>query len=166
MFYSVFNVKLAQGYGKMNVTTLWQYTHQALRGALDGQGWDRQISPKWTLRDAIINLTAMEYVLYEVLDSLMGEGATPTLDRFVADYDCFNREEVAERCNRSGDEILDEYRYAYAQTSMLMSRIPSAKWYERGTLPWYGSDFSLEDFVVFFLFGHKRKIVAQIMASH
>lgn len=150
----------------MNVVSLWQYTHQALIGALDNPSWDRELWPQHTLKDMVINLTAMEYVLCELLESLMDDGATPTLDRFVADVDHFMREELAERRKRAGDIILDEYRYIYAQTRMLMALIPSEKWRERGTLPWYGPDFSLEDFVVLFLFEHKREAVAQIMQAN
>ena len=150
----------------MNVVSLWQYTHQALIGALDHPTWEREVWPQRTLKDAITNLTAMEYVLCEVLESMLDDSPTPTLDRFVVDYDRFNREEIAERRTLSGDEVLEEYRYIYAQTSRLMTLMPGRKWRERGTLPWYGPDFSLEEFVVLFLFEHKREAVAQIMQAN
>jgi hypothetical protein len=47
----------------------------------------------------------------------------------------------------------------------MMAHMPHEKWRERGTLPWYGLDFSLEDLVVLFLFEHKREAVAQIMQA-
>jgi len=151
----------------MNVISLWQYTHQALMGALENPVWAREVCPERTLKDVITNLTAMEYVLCEVLESMLEGSPTPALDRFVADYERFSREEIAERRRLSGEEVLEEYRYIYTQTSLLMAHIPHPRWRERGTLPWYGPDFSLEDFVVLFLFEHKRETVAQIMqASH
>jgi len=149
----------------MNVTSLWQYGHEALLSGIDNAEWDRQVCPEWTLRDAIINLAAMEYVLVEVLESVIFGGDTPTVDRFVADHERFAEDAILERRHLSGAEVLEEYRYAYALSSYLMTHIPTEKWRERGTVPWYGPDFSLEDFVVLFLFEHKRDFISWIMQS-
>jgi hypothetical protein len=150
----------------LNVITLWQYSHDALLGGLDTSDWERKICPRWTLRDAIINLTTMEYVLIEVLESIIFGTDTPMVDRFVADYERFAEDEIIQRRNLSGAEVLEEYRYAYALSSYLLSHVPSEQWRQPGTVPWYGPDFSLEDFVVLFLFEHKRDYIAHIMKAN
>ena len=149
----------------MNIGTLWQHGHDALISGLHEPEWERKVCPEWTLRDAIINLTTMEYLLSEVLESIIHGTETPTLERFLAGHDQFNRMEIAERRSLTGAAVLDEYRYAYSQTRWLIAQVPREKWREVGTVPWYGPEFSLEDFVVLFLFEHKRGYVAQIMQS-
>ena len=61
-------------------------------------------------------------------------------------------------------EVLAEYDQAYDQGLRLLPRIPEAQLRQAGTLPWYGMEYSLEDFVVYQYYGHKREHCAQIAA--
>ena len=42
------------------------------------------------------------------------------------------------------------------------ARIPPDTWRQNGTLPWYGAEYSLDDFIVYTFYGHKREHTAQI----
>ena len=48
-----------------------------------------------------------------------------------------------------------------------MGRLPAKRhtqFRENGTLPWYGAEYSLDDFIVYTYYGHKREHAAQIAA--
>ena len=60
--------------------------------------------------------------------------------------------------------MLAEYEVAYARAVTLMVRIPVEGRRLNGVLPWYGPEYSLEDFIVYTFYGHKREHSAQIEA--
>jgi hypothetical protein len=45
-----------------------------------------------------------------------------------------------------------------------IAQIPAEKLREAGTLPWYGMEYSLDDFLVYTYYGHKREHSAQVDA--
>jgi hypothetical protein len=63
---------------------------------------------------------------------------------------------------------LTEYCQSYANAARLLTRIPVEMRQQRGTLPWYGDDYDLDDFLVYTFYGHKREHAAQIaiLAEH
>jgi hypothetical protein len=46
----------------------------------------------------------------------------------------------------------------------LAARISADVYRQNGTLPWYGSEYDLDDFIVYTFYGHKREHSAQIAA--
>ena len=64
----------------------------------------------------------------------------------------------------SAQEVLAEYETAYARAVTLMVRIPVEGRRLDGVLPWYDSEYSLEDFIVYAFYGHKREHSAEIAA--
>lgn len=44
----------------------------------------------------------------------------------------------------------------------LVAQIPAETARLTGTLPWYGAEYALDDFVVYTFYGHKREHSAQI----
>jgi hypothetical protein len=44
----------------------------------------------------------------------------------------------------------------------LAKQISPEKWRENGTLPWYGMEYALDDYIVYTFYAHKREHAAQI----
>jgi hypothetical protein len=59
-------------------------------------------------------------------------------------------------------DVLAEYNDTHAQTMALARRIPAETYGQNGTLPWYGAEYDLDDFIVYSFYGHKREHSAQI----
>jgi hypothetical protein len=57
---------------------------------------------------------------------------------------------------------LAEYQDAHSQTVALLAQIPAEARSQNGSLPWYGPDYDLDDFIVYTFYGHKREHSAQI----
>jgi hypothetical protein len=53
---------------------------------------------------------------------------------------------------------------AHQEAMRWAAQIPEARQRETGTLPWYGDEYALDDFVVYSFYGHKREHGAQINA--
>ena len=60
--------------------------------------------------------------------------------------------------------MLDELNQAHAQVLELIQQVPEAEARRPGTLPWYGAEYALEDYLVYQFYGHKREHSAQIAA--
>jgi hypothetical protein len=43
-----------------------------------------------------------------------------------------------------------------------LANIPAEKIREAGTMPWYGNEYALDDYLVYSFYGHKREHCAQI----
>jgi len=61
-------------------------------------------------------------------------------------------------------EVLRELNDTHAQVMSLVAQIPPETLRRTGTLPWYGIDHALDDFIVYTNYGHKREHSAQIAA--
>jgi hypothetical protein len=116
----------------------------------------------WSTKDILAHLTSFEDVLIEVLQGFLGGGPTPHLDALNNDHGKFNDDEVAERKDRTAAEVFDEYQARQAETMALIARIPAEVIRQPGTLPWYGVEYSLDDFIVYQYYGHKREHTSQI----
>ena len=59
------------------------------------------------------------------------------------------------------DRVLDAGRH---RAIALVARVPADRWSEVGTIPWYGLEYSLDDLVVYLMYGHKREHAPQLEA--
>ncbi|MBE7468879.1 MAG: hypothetical protein DPW09_07300 [Anaerolineae bacterium] len=118
----------------------------------------------WSVKDIIAHLASYEHMLVEVLGGFLEGGPTPTLEKMGAGLEQFNAEEVSARRDQSMAEVLAEFNEVHAQTMTLAARIPADTYRQNGTLPWYGSEYDLDDFIVYTFYGHKREHSAQIAA--
>jgi hypothetical protein len=148
----------------VNLGDILKYGHQTVLDTVDSlpdAEWTKGgVCGVWSVKDIIAHLASFEHVLVDVLNSLTGAGPTPYLERFSDDG--FNDSEVSLRKDLSPAQVLGEYRKTQARAMELAARIPAEKCREVGTLPWYGSEYSLDDFVVYTFYGHKREHCAQI----
>jgi hypothetical protein len=153
----------------MNTDTILQYGHQMVLTVvkdLPTEDWTRPGAyGTWSVKDIIGHLTLCEYALTEISQSILEEGhPTPTLDRLRRNFVEFRESEVQRRQSLTIEETVDEYLAAYEQNGPLVSRIPVDISHRNGTLPWYGAEFDLDDFIVFTFYGHKRERASQIAA--
>jgi hypothetical protein len=86
------------------------------------------------------------------------------LSKFTDPGGNFNDPEVAARKGKSVKEVLGEFNDTHAQVMSLAARIPVETFRQTGTLPWYGMEYALDDFIVYTQYGHKREHSAQIAA--
>ncbi|HEU5099065.1 MAG TPA: DinB family protein [Roseiflexaceae bacterium] len=160
----------------MNASDILKYGHRTVLGAIDGlpeHEWQTGgVCGVWSVRDIIAHLASYEQVLAEVLESFQpgtvmpsqstGTSATPLLDAFIEPDGRFNDAQVALRSGRSHANVLAEYVGAYEWVAELATQISAETFRRVGTLPWYGMEYALDDFLVYAFYGHKREHCAQI----
>jgi len=118
----------------------------------------------WSVKDIIAHLASYEEVLVDVLSTFIGKHSTPFLNTFTAPGGQFNDTEVGRRKGRTLREVLDEFNDVHAQAMSLVAQIRPEQFRLNGTLPWYGMEYALDDFIVYVFYGHKREHSAQIAA--
>jgi len=118
----------------------------------------------WSVKDIIAHLASYEQVLVDVLSTFSGKHPTPYLNKFTEPGGQFNDTEVGIRKGRTMREVLDEFNDAHAQVMSLATQIRPETFRQSGTLPWYGMEYALDDFIVYVFYGHKREHSAQIAA--
>jgi hypothetical protein len=160
----------------MNASDILKYGHRTVLRSIEGlpeREWQTGgVCGVWSVKDIIAHLASYELVLEEVLRSFgpgpampsqsTGASATPMLDAFVAPGGRFNDDQVALRSSHSHDAVLAEYIGAYERVAALVAQLPAETLRQAGTLPWYGLEYALDDFLVYTFYGHKREHCAQI----
>ncbi len=151
----------------MNALDILKYGHQTVQHTIDGlhdSAWEKPgACGIWSVKDIIAHLASFELMLVDVLASFTGsEEPAVHLTRFIELGPQFNDAEVDRRKAQSTRETLQEYNDAHMQVMSLAARIDPAVFARVGTLPWYGEVYSLDDFIVYTFYGHKREHSAQI----
>jgi ABC-type transport system substrate-binding protein len=150
----------------MNALDILKYGHRTVCRVIDGlpePDWETGgVCGYWSVKDIIGHLAAFEHVLTDVLSSFLDGGETPYLDQMRASPMAFNDTEADKRKDKPAADVLAEYNDTQAQTMVLARRIPAETWTAVGTLPWYGKEYSLDDYIVYAYYGHKREHSAQI----
>jgi hypothetical protein len=151
----------------MNAHDILKYGHLWVHKHLDGLTDEQMQVPGvcgvWSVKEIIAHLASFEWVLAEVLLSFVDPGPTPTLDQLTGmDGDAFNAVQVGMRQDNSVTEVVSEYNEAYARVNQLLPRMDGAVLRRTGTIPWYGKEYSLDDFIVYQYYGHKREHMAQV----
>jgi hypothetical protein len=149
----------------VNASDILKYGHRTVLGALADIPAGERDTPGvcgiWSVQDIVAHLASYEQVLAEVLASFLGGGPTPHLDAYRSGPG-FNDDQVALRTGKGWDEVLGEYQSAQARTMDLVARVPAETLRQPGTLPWYGAEYALDDFIVYAFYGHKREHMAQV----
>lgn len=158
----------SKGNEQVDAQAILKYGHLTIMGTLDGLSADQVnvggVCGVWTVRDIVAHLASFEHVLVDLLNSFIASAPTPRLDEFIQMGNAFNDALVARTKNSLYSEVLADYTAACEQTMQIAAKISPDKFRENGTLPWYGADYSLDDFIVYTYYGHKREHGAQIAA--
>ncbi len=158
----------------MNATDILKYGQGTVLHAIDGfpeADWETAgACGVWSVKDIIAHLTSYEHVLVDVLTTLTGGGSkhhkpyTPYLAKFTQPDGLFNDAEVDARKEKTIKEVLAEFNDTHTQVMAMLAQIPEETRRQTGTLPWYGMDYALDDYIVYAFYGHKREHSAQIDA--
>ena len=151
----------------MNTIDVLKYGHQTVLRTLEGlpqSEWETPgVCGVWSVKDIIAHLASYEHMLVDVLNSFLEGGPTPYLEKMGALGPLgFNDAEVAARQDKTIAEVLAEFNETHAQVMTLAARIPAETYRQNGALPWYGSEYDLDDFIAYTFYGHKREHSAQI----
>lgn len=158
----------------MNTVDVLKYGHATVHQAvndLPDSAWEKAgACGTWSIKNLIAHLASFEHVLQEVLAGMVESethtstpsAATPYLVRYTATGAQFNDTEVDARKGKTAMETLAEYDDTHAQVMSLVARVPEEVRRQAGTLPWYGAEYALDDFIVYAFYGHKREHCGQI----
>jgi hypothetical protein len=122
----------------------------------------------WSVREIVAHLASFEPLLNEILTDFLDPGCIPTplRDLVMAEQRRFNDEQVAMRHGRSLEVLLAEYDAAHQRSMTLIAQIPEARLRDTNEINWYyGGGYSMDDFLVYTYYGHKREHGAQIAVS-
>ena len=149
----------------MNVFDILKYGHQTIEKSLSDlseTNWDiAGVCGVWSVKDIVAHLTSYEHLLKDVLGTFLETGETQYLQEFMHGSN-FNDNQVDQRKDLSVSAVLTEYNKTQAFVMQLVAKIPTEKFRENGTIPWYGEEYCLNDLIVYTNYGHKREHVAQI----
>jgi hypothetical protein len=152
----------------MNASDILMYGHGTVLQTIEGlpeSAWETPgACGVWSIKDIIGHLASYEHVMVDVLSAFVGGGPTPYLNKYTDPGGQFNDSEVELRKGKTVREILGEYNDTHEQVRSLAARIPVETFRQTGTLPWYGMEYALDDFIVYTQYGHKREHSAQIAA--
>jgi hypothetical protein len=146
----------------VDVLRYGQRTIDELVGRLRTDDWEAVALGVWTTKDLVGHLGVFEVRFADILAVNLGE--SPESNVLQVDYTTFNDDQAAIRSAWSVPDVLDEYRGAYDRVMRLAGRVPEARWTTVGTIPWYGPEYSLDDLLVYSMYGHKREHAPQLEA--
>ncbi len=150
----------------MNALDVMKYGHLTIMRTLDGlpdEAWETPAAGIWTVKDIVAHLAVYEQMVGEVLTGFLDGSPMKLRDRMAAlGGDAFNEQEVLTRRSMTPRQVLDEYTETQAHNMALLAQIPPERLSEVGTLPWYGAEYALDDYLVYTIYGHKREHAAHI----
>ena len=150
----------------MNALDILRYGQHTVLGGLEGfpeEHWNTPgVCGVWSAKDVIAHLASYEWLLVDILTDVLGGGPTVYLDAFRDGGRPFNDLQVETRKGKSPAEVVAELQSAHAQVMVAMTRLPPDTLRQTGTLPWYGPEYALDDYIVYASYGHKREHSAQI----
>lgn len=149
----------------MNPRDILTYGQHAIDEHIDRftpADWDALALGTWTTKDLVGHLGAFEVRFAEVLSTFAGD--EPATNLRAAPPETFNDDQAAIRRDWQVDAIVAELRDAHRRTMSYVDRISPETWRQVGTIPWYGPEYALEDFLVYIEYGHKREHAPQLEA--
>ena len=149
----------------MNPIDLLRYGQKTIDELIDRlrpDDWTAIALGTWTAKDVVGHLGAFEVRFAEVLAVAVGE--EPATNLRAASPATFNDDQAAIRTEWSIADVLLEFRDAHRATLVLAAQVPAETWREVGTIPWYGPQYSLDDLLVYTIYGHKREHGPQLEA--
>ena len=135
----------------MQTLDVLMYGQRTIRSTIDRYSpgdWERVALGVWTAKDLLGHLV----------------GAEKESDLTDADPRTFNDDQAAVRKDWPVERVLAEFLDAHERAMRHAHAISPETWREVGTIPWYGPEYSLDDLVVYQMYGHKREHDPQLGA--
>ncbi len=146
----------------VDVLMYGQRTILATMGRYRPDDWSRIALGVWTSKDLLGHLGAFEVRFADVLATFVDAPVVSGL--LDADPRTFNDDQAAVRADWTIERITDEFLTAHQRVMAHAGALPAERWREVGTIPWYGPEYSLDDLVVYQMYGHKREHDPQLSA--
>ncbi len=150
----------------MNTVAILKNGHKTISLVVEGlqdEDWDTPgVVGYWSVKGIIAHLASFEHVLVDILQSILVDSPTPTLNGFSEDQLKFNDVEVGKRQFMTIDEIWSEYERTHIETLALLEKIPEEVRDQNERLPWFDLEYNLNEFITYTFYGHKREHAAQI----
>jgi hypothetical protein len=146
----------------VDVLMYGQRTILATMGRYRPDDWSRIALGVWTSKDLLGHLGAFEVRFADVLATFVDAPVVSGL--LDADPRTFNDDQAAVRADWTIERITDEFLTAHQRVMAHAAALPAERWREVGTIPWYGPEYSLDDLVVYQMYGHKREHDPQLSA--
>lgn len=153
----------------MNASDVLKYGDSFFKAAMQGVPNNELDTPNvcgtWSVREIVAHLASFEPLLNEILTDFLDPGCIPTplRDLVMEDPLRFNDEQVAMRQGHSLEALLAEYEAGHQRNLELIAQVPEAKLRDATAINWYyGGGYSMDDFLVYTYYGHKREHGAQI----
>ena len=150
----------------MNALDVLMYGQRTVRATIDRYGvddWERIALGVWTAKDLLGHLGAFEVRFADQLGTFVG--AEPESDLMAANPGTFNDDQAAVRKDWPLERVRAEFLDAHERAMRHAKAIAPEVWRDVGTIPWYGSEYSLDDLVVYQMYGHKREHDPQLSAA-
>ena len=145
----------------MNVLDMLKYGDRTLMKAvkdLPEADWEiAEALGYWSVKNIIAHMTSYEIFLEQVLSTFLGAESIPLLEEMKQYGNGFNDEQANRRQSYSVKAQLAEYHQAHERVMELAAKIPAETYRQNGTIPWYGSEYCLDDFIVYTNYAHKRE---------
>jgi uncharacterized damage-inducible protein DinB len=154
----------------MNIDDVLLYGHKwVLKHVEDlpAEQWDTEgVCGWWSVRHILSHLAASENLFVDGLNMFLEtEEDTPTFTAMKSMRRTggnFNEQQVSLRQDWSVEQVMQDYTEAQAKVQKLFKEISREQRSQAGTIPWYGNEYDLEDWVTYANYGHKREHCAQI----
>ena len=152
----------------MDAITIMFYGNRTFMNALDGVDMaDWEIAGAcgdWSIKNIVSHMAATEILFTDVFGMFTGVTEKPMFDLYGRTYETWNDDTVAERHHMTAQEALAEYQASYEEKMARARQLSPGLLAQTGIIPWYGDNYSLDDYIVYGDYGHKREHAAQIMA--
>jgi hypothetical protein len=142
----------------VNPLDMMMYGQRTIDGLIDRlrpDDWSTIALGVWTSKDLVGHLGAFEVRFSEVMALFASE--TPATNLRSMPSASFNDDQAAIRREWPVDRVVAELRDAHRLTMELAARLPGEVWSTVGTIPWYGPEYSLDEMLVYTMYGHKRE---------
>lgn len=151
----------------MNSKALLEYAQRQILEAVEKVPlvkWETPaICGHWVAKDVIAHLTTMERVLEATLSSYIEGSNTPFLTQYLTEGpEVFCEAQVAAKRNTLLANLLSDLNSTHERAIALYDKIPAEEFRVPGALTWYGTDYDLEDFIIYSNYGHKIEHMAQL----
>jgi hypothetical protein len=143
----------------VNPHDVLRYADRTFRRAIDTlepADWFRVVAGVWTPKDVVGHVSAIHLLSVSALAGFAGEPAPPAEQGLADDID-FNMSQAAVRAPWPLERVISEYDEAQSNLRRLAQLVDDDTWRRVGTIPWYGPDYSLEDLMVYRVYGHVRE---------
>jgi hypothetical protein len=156
----------------MDMIAILKHGHQVVLDAVVGLSSDLWgmggVCGVWSTKDIVGHLASVEGAQFEILCLNLGRKIdTPYLEQAGKLGPAgFNTKQIEVRRETSYQDVLAEYKQGFDQVIQVLREFPSDVLHEPGRGSFYVEGYSLADWFVHGIYGHKREHAGQIVSFY